>query len=229
MHASIPPYADVRFFRIQLWLRTRHWLPTFNTNTKNPTGKYIKGFTDERSESTEKMTLRSHNDYVMQLTAANVQRRKYFDLDLPELLDSMQELHVNILNDASSLVQDAAAIASEGFGKLAELQTAVAESGKQLNGNHDVSIWLAISGQSGGEVVGADEIEYSAPQTAAGKEAGYERSAWILISFILTSRRHLVGCPHQCLRLWWPCPSFFWSCLLTCAHSDDSENNAQVR
>ena len=54
------------------------------------------------------MTLRSHNDYLMQLTAANVQRRKYFDLDLPELLDSIQELHGNILNDTSSMVQDVA-------------------------------------------------------------------------------------------------------------------------
>jgi hypothetical protein len=39
-------------------------------------GKLMKDHKEKTEVTTEKTMLRSHNDYVMQLTAANVQRRK---------------------------------------------------------------------------------------------------------------------------------------------------------
>jgi hypothetical protein len=138
-------------------------------------GKFVKGLTDDRSTSTAKNTHRSHNDYVMQLTAANVQRRKYFDLDLPEMLDKLQELHVNVLTDTSALIEDIAGVSSEAFHSLALAQQGLADSGQKLNGNHDITMWMAITGQTGGEVFGNEDLLYVAPQVD-GKEGGYGKT-----------------------------------------------------
>jgi len=132
-------------------------------------GKYFQKMTQDRAVATDEMTKRSHNDYIMQLAAANVQRRKYFDLDLPEQLDTVQLLQNQICGEVSQMLCGFSDILRESFMQRAEKQTEIAARAMEINADHDISFWI---GQLDTTQSSEPEVIEYAPPMVDGKNIG---------------------------------------------------------
>eukprot|EP00039_Didymoeca_costata_P006504 m.90916 g.90916 ORF g.90916 m.90916 type:complete len:993 (+) comp13281_c0_seq2:235-3213(+) len=124
-------------------------------------GKFFTKMNQDRAETTQGMTRRSHNDYVLQLTAANVQRRKYFDVDLPEMLDTAQDLHAAVNKEVADMSYHLSLQFEKSMKQAAGAQVAVVEASKKVSPDFEVALWMAHLGEL--KCVGQEDIDFVAP------------------------------------------------------------------
>jgi hypothetical protein len=88
-------------------------------------------------------------------------RTRYFDLDLPELLDTLQSLHGELLDRSTNMVQSVADSTKGALAKMSEAQNNLVHGARGLNGDHDVSVWMGTLGSLA--ETGVEDLEYKPP------------------------------------------------------------------
>mmetsp|Transcript_4345 Transcript_4345/g.11032 ORF Transcript_4345/g.11032 Transcript_4345/m.11032 type:complete len:813 (+) Transcript_4345:97-2535(+) len=106
----------------------------------------------------------AHNNYLLQLVACNVQRRKFYEADLPEVLDAAQQVYTKVVDETSAAVNRFGTRWQESATALGVLQDRViARSGPVTNGRVAVATVVdVISPQN----TAFEELEYVAPDGA---------------------------------------------------------------
>eukprot|EP00038_Savillea_parva_P008182 m.175263 g.175263 ORF g.175263 m.175263 type:complete len:761 (+) comp13962_c0_seq1:1772-4054(+) len=103
----------------------------------------------------------AHNNYLLQLVACNVQRRKYFDADLPEMLDAAQHVYTNMVDQTSTAVNHFAVTYQNSAKALSDLQERIiARSGPVTTGRVAVATVVDVISPSNTTV---QEVKYVGP------------------------------------------------------------------
>jgi hypothetical protein len=74
--------------------------------------------------------------------AANAERRKHFESDLPDVLDRLEHVQSRVIRDMARAVLQTAVAAQERFTRMADEQPVLAETASAVDPHRDVKLWV---------------------------------------------------------------------------------------
>eukprot|EP00050_Salpingoeca_kvevrii_P022435 m.126416 g.126416 ORF g.126416 m.126416 type:complete len:643 (-) comp9707_c0_seq1:2488-4416(-) len=107
------------------------------------------------------MKRNSHNEYILTLAAANAERQKRFETDIPGVLERLQDAQYSSLDSASNAIQTLSGIIGSTYTSLADQQAQLRDLAAQTDSAAEVSAW--VQAQAFPAFSPPDEIGFEAP------------------------------------------------------------------